>query len=157
MPADWNAAHTRRCNHNRVCLKPVDFLFFVSRFYTYLKYSVHNYLTDISIHIPCNFKPMAVSRMPLCAPGRAVNESSRVRKGQKKKKVCSLLMSAVTSHSAHFHHLPLSFSFCWQIKIHGLPSHPFSLLCLIVLKIEEITKSNLCTNKNLSESWQCIP
>lgn len=78
-------------------------------------------------------------------------------KRTKKKKVCSLLMSAVTSHSAHFHHLPLSFSFCWQIKIHGLPSHPFSLLCLIVSKIEEITKSNLCTNKNLSESWQCIP
>lgn len=75
----------------------------------------------------------------------------------KKKKVCSSRTSAATSHSAHFHHLPLSFSFCWQIKIHGLPSHPFSLCCLIVLKIEEITGCNLCTNKNLSETWQCIP
>lgn len=66
-------------------------------------------------------------------------------------------MSAATSHSAHLYHLPLSFSFCWQIKIHGLPSHPFSLRCLIVSKIEEITGRNLCTNKNLSGSWQSIP
>lgn len=76
---------------------------------------------------------------------------------ERKKKVCSSRTSAATSHSAHFHHLPLSISLCWQIKIHGLPSHPFSLLCLIVSKIEEITGRDLCTNKNLSETWQCIP
>lgn len=65
-------------------------------------------------------------------------------------------MSAATSHSAHLYHLPLPFSFCWQIKIHGLPSHPFSLRCLIVSKIEEITGRNFCTNKNLSGTWQCV-
>lgn len=65
-------------------------------------------------------------------------------------------MSAATSHSAHLYHLPLPFSFCWQIKIHGLPSHPFSLHCLIVSKIEEITGRNFCTNKNLSGTWQCV-
>lgn len=82
----------------------------------------------------------------LCLHGGAVNE-----------KVCSSSVSEATSHSAHLYHLPLSFSFCWQIKIHGLPSHPFSLRCLIVSKIEEITGRNLCTNKNLSGTWQRIP
>lgn len=76
---------------------------------------------------------------------------------KRKKKVCSLRTSAAVSHTAHFHHLPHSISLCWQIKIHGLPNHPFSLHCLIVSKIEEITGCDLCTNKDLSETWQAIP
>lgn len=76
-------------------------------------------------------------------------------RGVVNEKVCSVSMSAATSHSAHLYHLPLPFSFCWQIKIHGLPSHPFSLRCLIVSKIE-ITGRNFCTNKNLSGTWQCV-
>lgn len=95
----------------------------------------------------CNCNPLAVS---CCPHGRSVNESNQVEKQEKVLHVCSHFPLA------QFPHLPHSISLCWQIKIHGLPSHPFVLHCLIVSKIEDITGHNLWKNKNLPETWQCI-
>ena len=90
--------------------------------------------------------------------GSKWEQPSRKREERKK----SLLLTHVCSHFPPWTlpsppRPPLSISLCWQIKIHGLPSHPFSLHCLIVSKIEEITGRDLCTNKKLSETWQSIP
>ncbi|KAI3355759.1 hypothetical protein L3Q82_004331 [Scortum barcoo] len=56
IPADWKAARVWRCDHNRVCLKPMDFL----RCQAYLKYSLHNWRLPVCrIPVCRNYKPLA--------------------------------------------------------------------------------------------------
>lgn len=116
LKADWKAVHVLRYNHNRVYLKPVDF----SRIASLPECSC---TTGIYLSHPDLLQFQTSKLFPSCPHGRAVNECSWVERG--KKKVCISCISLATSHSAHFHHLPLSFSFCWQSKIHRLPSHLF--------------------------------
>ena len=70
------------------------------------------------------------------------------------------ILYIVTSYSADFAPPRPSLRFTLrrrraeQLKLAGLPSHPIFLRCLIVLKIEEITECDLCTNKIMSGPWQ---
>ncbi len=58
IPTDWKAVRVWRCDHNRVCLKPVDFLWWQD----YLKYSFHSWhLPGCRIPVCRNYKPLAVS------------------------------------------------------------------------------------------------
>lgn len=95
IPTDWKAPLVWRCDHNRVCLNPVDFLWWQA----YLKYSFHYWQQPgCLIQVCCNYKTSGSELFSSCPHGRPVNESNRV---EKEKKVCSLRTSAATSHSAH--------------------------------------------------------